>query len=100
MRSAILRLVRWWAGPLLLAAIALAFDAADRSIRFGVWTTGPVDEVAHLSTAARCSISRGTSLKVTRGVRVFWPLQDTSWMISYRWFPGMIVVLTAARLVL
>ena len=34
------------------------------------------------------------------GVRVFWPLQDTSWMASYRWFLGMIVVFTAARLVL
>ncbi len=53
MRSAVLRPVRWWAGPLLLAA-----------------------------------------------ERVFWPLQDTSWMVSYRWFLGMIVVFTAARLVL
>ena len=52
MRSAVLRPVRWWAGPLLLATTALAFDAADRRIPFGVWTTGPVDEVAHLSTAA------------------------------------------------
>jgi len=34
------------------------------------------------------------------GVRVFWPLQDASWMVSYRWFLGMIVVLTAARLAL
>ncbi len=34
------------------------------------------------------------------GVRVFWPLQDTSWIVSYRWFLGMIVVFTAARLVL
>ena len=48
----VLKQVRWWAGPLLLATIALAFDAADRRIPFGVWTTGPVDEVAHLCTAA------------------------------------------------
>jgi hypothetical protein len=34
------------------------------------------------------------------GVRVFWPLQDTSWMVSYKWFLGMIVVFTAGRLVL
>lgn len=34
------------------------------------------------------------------GVRVFGPLQDSYWMASYRWFLGMIVVLTAARLVL
>ena len=177
MRSAVLRPVRWWAGPLLLAAAALAFDAADRRIPFGVWTTGPVDEVAHLSTAAlgllvlarfidaprrfyvaaliasvaidvdhiplylgllgnqaqrpvthslstvavfvaAAAVSRrhravlagvatGLVLHFARdiaegypGVRVFWPLQDTSWMVSYRWFLGMIVVFTAARLVL
>ena len=34
------------------------------------------------------------------GVRLFWTLQDTSWMASYRWFLGMIVVFMAARLVL
>jgi len=177
MRSAVLRPVRWWAGPLLLAAVALAFDAADRRIPFGVWTTGPVDEVAHLATAAlgllvlarfidaprrfyaaaliasvaidvdhiplylgllgdqaqrpvthslstvavfvaaavasrrhRAVLSgaaAGLVLHFARdiaegypGVRVFWPLQDTSLMASYWWFLGMIVVLTAARLVL
>lgn len=169
--------VRWWAGPLLLAAVALAFDAADRRIPFGVWTTGPVDEVAHLCTAAlgllvlalfiaaprrfyaaaliasvaidldhiplylgllgnqaqrpvthslstvagfavAAAASRrhravlagaaaGLVLHFARdiaegypGVRVFWPLQDTSWMVSYRWFLGMIIVFTAVRLVL
>ena len=46
-----LREIRWWVGP-LLAAVALAFDEADRRIPFGVWTTGLLDEVAHLSTAA------------------------------------------------
>ena len=34
-----LRPVRWWVGPMLLAAAALAFDAADRQIPFGVWTS-------------------------------------------------------------
>ena len=177
MRSAVLRPVRWSAGPLLLAAVALAFDAVDREIPFGVWTTGPVDEVAHLSAAAlgllvlarfidaprrfyvaaliasvaidvdhiplylgllgnqaqrpvthslstvalfvaAAAVSRkyravlaglatGLVLHFARdmaegypGVRIFWPLQDTSWMVSYRWFLGMIVVFTAARLVL
>ncbi len=177
MRSAALRPVRWWAGPLLLAAAALAFDAADRRIPFGVWTTGPVDEVAHLSTAALgllvlarfidaprrfyvaaliasvaidadhiplylgllgnqaqrpvthslsivvvfaaaaaasrrhravlAGVATGLVLHFARdiaegypGVRVFWPLQDTSWMVSDRWFLGMIVVFAAARLVL
>jgi hypothetical protein len=177
MRSAVLSAVRWWAGPLLLAVVALAFDAADRRLPFGVWTTGPVDEVAHLSTAALgllvlarfidaprrfyvaaliasvaidvdhiplylgllgtqaqrpvthslstvavfataaaasrrhravlAGVATGLVLHFARdiaesytGVRVFWPLQDTSWMVSYRWFLGMIVMFTAARLVL
>ena len=52
MRAAVLRPARWWAGPLLLAATALAFDAVNRRIPFGVWTTGLVDEVAHVCTAA------------------------------------------------
>ena len=177
MRSAVLRPVRWWAGPLLLATTALAFDAADRRIPFGVWTTGPVDEVAHLSTAALgllvlarfidaprrflvaaliasvaidldhiplylgllgnhahrpvthslftvavfvaaaaasrryravvAGVTTGLVLHFARdiaegyaGVRVFWPLQATSWMVSYWWFLGMIVVFTVARLAL
>jgi membrane-bound metal-dependent hydrolase YbcI (DUF457 family) len=177
MRSAALRPVRWWAGPLLLATAALAFDAAKRRIPFGVWTTGPVDEVAHLSTAALgllvlacfidaprrfyvaaliasvaidvdhiplylgllgdqaqrpvthslstvavfaaaasasrrhravlAGVATGLVLHFARdiaegypGVLVFWPLQDSSWMVGYGWFLGMIVVLTAARLVL
>lgn len=176
MRPAVLRHLRW-AGPLLLAAVALAFDAVDRRTAFGVWTTGPIDEVAHLSTAAlgllvlapfiaaprrfyvaaliasvaidvdhipaylgllgplsqrpvthslstvavfvaAAAVSRrhravlagvatGLVLHFARdiaegypGVRVFWPLQDNSWMASYRWFLGMIVMFTAARLVL
>lgn len=177
MRPADLSPVRWWTGPLLLAGVALAFDAADRRIPFGVWTTGPVDEVAHLATAALgllvlacfidaprrfyvaaliasvaidadhiplylgllgnqaqrpvthslstvavfvaaaaashrhravlAGVATGLVLHFARdiaegypGVRVFWPLQDTSWMVSYRWFLGMIVVFAAARLVL
>jgi LexA-binding, inner membrane-associated putative hydrolase len=177
MRSAVLRSVPWWAGPLLLAAAALAFDAAKRTVPFGLWTTGPVDEVAHLCTAALGLLVLATFLHAPRrfyvaaliasvvidldhiplylgllgnegqrpvthslstvalfaaaaaagrrhravlagvatglvlhfardiaeghpGVLVFWPLQDTSWMVSYQWFLGMIVALTAARLVL
>ena len=177
MRSGRLRPVWWWACPLLLAAVALTFDAADRRIPFGVWTTGPVDEVAHLSTAALgllvlvrfidaprrfyvaaliasvaidvdhiplyfgllgnqaqrpvthslstvavfvaaaaasrrhravlAGVVTGLVLHFARdiaegypGVRLFWTLQDTSWMASYRWFLGMIVVFMAARLVL
>lgn len=177
MRSVVLRSVRWWAGPLLLAALALAFDAVDRSMPFGVWTTGPVDEVAHLCTAALgllvlarfidaprrfyigaliasvaidvdhiplylgllgdqgqrpvthslstvvvfvaaavasrghravlAGAATGLVLHFARdiaegypGVRLLWPLQHTSWMVGYWWFLGMIVVFTAARLVL
>ena len=177
MRSAVLRSVWWWAGPLLMAATALTFDVTDRRIPFGVWTTGPVDEVAHLATAtlgllvlARfieaprrfyvaaliasiaidadhvplylgllgntaqrpvthslstvavfvaaaavfrghravlAGVATGLVLHFARdvvegypGVRVFWPLQDTSWMARSWWFLGMVVLFTAARLVL
>jgi inner membrane protein len=41
-----------WAGPVLLAGVALAFDALDRRVPFGLLSTGPLDEVAHLATAA------------------------------------------------
>jgi inner membrane protein len=41
-----------WAYPLLLAGVALGFDAADRRVQFGLLRTGPLDEVAHLATAA------------------------------------------------
>jgi len=43
---------RLWALPVLLAGVALAFDAADRRIPFAVLATGPIDEVAHLATGA------------------------------------------------
>jgi inner membrane protein len=43
---------RSWTFPVLLAGIALAFDAADREIPFAVLATGPVDEFAHLATGA------------------------------------------------
>jgi inner membrane protein len=41
-----------WAGPLLLAGAALVFDAVNRQVEFGLLSTGPLDEVAHLATAA------------------------------------------------
>jgi membrane-bound metal-dependent hydrolase YbcI (DUF457 family) len=44
--------VQAWAGPVLLAGAALAFDALDRRVPFGLLTTGPVDEAAHLAAAA------------------------------------------------
>jgi hypothetical protein len=44
--------VRSWAYPVLFAGLALLFDAADRRIPFGILRTGPLDEAAHLATAA------------------------------------------------
>ena len=52
MRSAHLGLLRSWACPLLLAGVACGFDAANRAVQFGILRTGPLDEVAHLATAA------------------------------------------------
>ena len=44
--------VRLWAGPLLLAGIVLVFDVLNRQVELGLLSTGPLDEVAHLATAA------------------------------------------------
>src|SRR5271165_347929 len=52
MRSRGLGSVRWRAYPMLLAGVALGFDAADRRVQFDVVSTGPLDEVAHLATGA------------------------------------------------
>jgi inner membrane protein len=44
--------IRWWAYPVLLAGVALAFDAADRSVPFDILISGLLDEPAHLAMAA------------------------------------------------
>jgi inner membrane protein len=168
--------IRWWAYPVLLAGMALAFDAADRRVPFSILATGLLDEPAHLATAAlgllvlvclvdvprrfyvaalaasvaidldhiplylellgnegqrpvshslstvivvavAAAISRrhravlagaatGLVLHLARdlvegpGVRLFWPLQGTSWTAGYWWFLGMIIVFIAAQLIL
>lgn len=43
---------RWWAYPVLLAAVALGFGAAEQRVSFDLWSTGLLDEVSHLATAA------------------------------------------------
>jgi hypothetical protein len=162
---------------LLLAGVALGFDAADRAVPFGLLSTGPLDEVAHLATAAlglmvlvcfidaprrfyaaalvasvaidldhiplylgllpdraqrpvthslatvvvlasAAAASRrhravlagadtGLVLHLARdlaegppGVRILWPVQQSAWTASYWWFLGMIIVFTAAWLIL
>ena len=169
--------VKLYAYPVLLAGVALGFDAVERRLSFHVATTGLVDEAAHLATAAlgllvlACFIdaprrfyvaaliasvaidldhiplylglfgeqaqrppthslatvlvfaaaaaasrrhravlagaATGLVLHFARdiaegppGVRMLWPLQDTAWTASFWWFLGMIIVFTAARLVL
>ena len=44
--------IRLWAVPILLAWVALAFDAADWRVPFSVLASGALDEVAHLATGA------------------------------------------------
>lgn len=177
MGSAALRSVRWWAGPLLLAAIVPAVDAILHRIPFMFWIYGGLDWAGHLSTAALgllvlarfidaprrfyvvamiasvaidldkmprflglvanevyrplphslitvavcvaaaaairryravlAGVATGVVFHFARdvavghpGVRVLWPFQETSWMISYWWYLGTIVGLTAARLAL
>lgn len=43
---------RWWAGPILLAGVVCGFDAANRMLHYGALSAAPLDEVAHLGTAA------------------------------------------------
>src|SRR5690348_15380396 len=166
-----------WAGPLLLAGVALVFDALNRHVEFGLLSTGPLDEVTHLATAAlglsvlaciadaprrfyvaalvasvaidldhiplylgllgddgqrpvthslatvvvfavAAAVSRrhravlagvatGLVLHFARdiaegppGVRMLWPLNGRAWTASYWWFLGIVVALTAARVIL
>ncbi len=44
--------IRSWLLPIVLAGLALAFDAVDRRVPFSVLATGLLDEPAHLATAA------------------------------------------------
>jgi inner membrane protein len=52
MRSGDLGSVRSWAYPIVLAGVACSFDAANRGLQYGLLRTGPLDEIAHLATAA------------------------------------------------
>ena len=168
--------IRLWGYPVLLAGLALGFDAADRSAPFSILGTGLLDEPAHLATGALgllvvacfidvprrfyvaamiasvaididhiplylgllgnedqrpvthslatvivvagaavvwrrhramlAGIVTGLLIHFARdiaegpGVRMLWPLQDTAWTASYRWFLGMITTFTAVRLIL
>src|SRR5579863_785445 len=44
--------IRKWGYPVLLAGLALGFDAADRSVPFSILGTGLIDEPAHLANGA------------------------------------------------
>ncbi|MGA2824915.1 MAG: metal-dependent hydrolase [Streptosporangiaceae bacterium] len=52
MRPSDLGSFRWWVYPVLLAVAAFCFDAANRLIRYGPISAGPLDEPAHLAIAA------------------------------------------------
>jgi inner membrane protein len=169
-------LIRSWALPILLAGLALAFDAADRRVPFSVLASGALDEPAHLATGAlgllalSCFIdaprrfyvagliasvaidldhipmylgvgnpyqrpvthslatvvvvvmaaaasrrhravlagaAAGLLIHLARdiaegppGVRMLWPLSNTAWTASARWFWTLIIVFTAVRLTL
>jgi hypothetical protein len=56
--------IRLWAVPILLAGVALAFDAADQRVPFSVLASGALDEVAHLATGAlACSLWPASSTR-------------------------------------
>lgn len=52
MRPGSVGAVSLWAYPVLLAAVALGFGVAERSVPFDLWSTGLLDEISHLATAA------------------------------------------------
>ncbi len=170
-------LIRLWTVPILLAGLALAFDAADRRVSFSVLATGALDEPAHLAAGALGLLALSCFIDVPRrfyvagliasvaidldhiplfffgvgnpnqrpvthslatvavvvvaaaasrrhravlagaavgllihlardiaegppGVRMLWPLSNTAWTASARWFWAMIIVFTVVRLVL
>ena len=169
-------LIRLWAVPILLAGVALAFDAADRRIPFSVLASGALDEVAHLVTGALGMLALACFIDAPRryyvagliasvaidldhiplylglgnpdqrpvthslttvlvivvaaalsprhravlagaatgllihfardiaegppGVRMLWPLQNTAWTATSRWFLAMIIAFTVVRLIL
>jgi inner membrane protein len=169
-------LIRLWAVPILLAGVALAFDAADRRVPFSVLASGALDEVAHLVTGALGMLALACFIEAPRryyvagliasvaidldhiplylglgnpdqrpvthslttvlvivvaaalsprhravlagaatgllihfardiaegppGVRMLWPLQNTAWTATSRWFLAMIIAFTVVRLIL
>ena len=166
----------WWVYPILLAVAALCFDAADRIVRYGPISAGPLDEPAHVAMAALglfavarfidvprrfyvaaliasvaidldhiplylgfgvqdqrpvthslatvvvfmvaalvsrryravcAGVAVGLVLHFARdivegppGVRLLWPIQQTAWTGTYRWWLGIILVFLVAELVL
>ena len=62
--------IKSWVYPVLLAVIALGFDAADRRVPFSLLGTGPLDEVAHLATAALGLLVVARFIEVPRGFYV------------------------------
>src|SRR5216683_5636978 len=52
MRAGDLGSFRLWACPVLLAGVACVFDGANRMVDYGPLSAGPLDEPAHLATAA------------------------------------------------
>ena len=170
-------MIRSWALPIVLAGLALAFDAADRRVPFSILATGALDEPAHLATGALGLLALSCFIDVPRrfyvaglivsvaidldhipifffgvgnpnqrpvthslatvavvvvaaaasrrhravlagvaagllihfardivegppGVRMLWPLSNTAWTASARWFWAMIIVFTVIRLIL
>jgi hypothetical protein len=55
-----------WGYPLLLAGLALGFDAADRRVPFSILDTGLLDEPAHLATGALSLLALACFIDVPR----------------------------------
>jgi inner membrane protein len=75
----------------LLSTVAVSAAAAAASRRHRAVLAG---------VAAGLVLHLARDIEGRPGMRVFWPLDGTTWMVNRRWFLGMIVVFTATRLVL
>ena len=81
----------------LIASVAIDLDHIPLYLGFGNPYQRPVTH--SLATGLLIHSARDIA-EGPPGVRMLWPLQNTAWAASFRWFLGMIIAFTVVRLVL
>ena len=98
MRSTGLGSVRWWAYAILLAGVALGFDAADRRIPFSLLGNGLLDEVGHLATGALGLLVLACLIDVPRWFYVAGLIASVAIDLDHiPLYPGLLGTRTSAR---